>query len=557
MKKILLLILPLCLTVPVLGQWHGNPAINNALSNSTVLTEAEPVSVTDGNSGSIVIMQDINTTDLYAQRITNEGIIAWGDSVNPVLIRSGATNHVKHSAIADGAGGAYIAWLDFEDDPILAEVYMQHIDANGIKLWPVSGLRITNTSNRDETDLYMCSDGVSGVIIAYNWDNYLNNTSIAAQRISPSGNMLWAANGINIGSSNGFRWGSDIISDKKNGAILLFTDTRNNTNGNDYYYLFQSPTPNPLTNLDLYAQRIDSSGNLLWGINDAPVCTETDNQNTIKAGMITDSIGGAIFAFNDKRNDPTINGSFDIFAQKLNASGAPMWTLNGVPVIVNPGNEYINAAISDGNRGLVASWQDQNNFRIYAQRIDAGGNALWGITGLPLTPLSDVANNPKLILDSSLNYVCVFESYNSISVLKAQKISSAGNLLWNSNGVPVCINPNATPASPKIVLSANSTLIVSWEDFRHANTGTPDIYTSKVTANGTLASSGSEYITIANGNWNNPSIWNKNSVPPADANVIVKHNVQANISTTIQTLKIELPNGKLTVLTGKVFTVTN
>lgn len=557
MKKYLLFVVSIGLSTVVFCQWHGNPSINNALSNSIILSELEPVSVPDGNSGSIVIMQDINTTDLYAQRITNEGIIAWGDSVNPVLIRSGATNHTKHTAIADGAGGAYIAWLDFENDPLLAEVYMQHIDANGIKLWPVAGLRITNTSTQDEYDVYMCSDGVGGVIVAYNWDNYLDDVNIAAQRITASGNILWPANGVNIGSSNGFRWGSDIISDKNNGAILLFTDTRNNTNGNDYYYLFQSPTPNPLTNLDLYAQRINSSGNLLWGTNDAPVCTETDNQNTIKAGMITDSIGGAIFAFNDKRNDPTINGSFDIYAQKVNNAGAPMWAVNGVPVIVNPGNEYINAAISDGSRGLVASWQDQNNFRIYAQRINSAGNALWAPTGLPVTPMSDVANNPKLILDSSQNYVCVFESFNVSSVIKAQKINSVGTLLWSANGVPVCINPDAAPASPKLVLSSNSTLIVSWEDFRHASAGTPDIYTSKLRDNGTLVSSGGEYITTSNGNWNDASIWNNNSVPPLNAYVIVRHQVQLNINATVQTIKIELPNGHLTVLSGKVFTVTN
>jgi hypothetical protein len=149
----------------------------------------------------------------------------------------------------------------------------------------------------------------------------------------------------------------------------------------------------------------------------------------------------------------------------------------------------------------------------------------------------------------------VYESFNSIVSVQAQKLDVNGNLLWNPAGVSVANNSNSTPSALTVVLSEDTSIIATWEDFRNPTT---DLYSSKLLADGTLAGAVlPNYISIANGNWSNPAIWNNNSVPPLNANVTIRHIVNVNVNATVNSLEIELPGGQLTILSGNNFTVVN
>jgi hypothetical protein len=65
------------------------------------------------------------------------------------------------------------------------------------------------------------------------------------------------------------------------------------------------------------------------------------------------------------------------------------------------------------------------------------------------------------------------------------------------------------------------------------------------------------YFTINNGNWNDPATWAGGIVPPADAAVIVRHNITVTANATCYTLTIEQPGGGITVNTGVVLTITH
>jgi hypothetical protein len=49
------------------------------------------------------------------------------------------------------------------------------------------------------------------------------------------------------------------------------------------------------------------------------------------------------------------------------------------------------------------------------------------------------------------------------------------------------------------------------------------------------------YTTKANGNWNDPATWTGNLVPPASANVTIRHQVTINVDATVNNMKIEQP----------------
>ena len=71
-----------------------------------------------------------------------------------------------------------------------------------------------------------------------------------AQQLDFSGNPLWTADGIIINNASEGQFRPKIISDENGGAIIVWAK-----NGGGFY------------GYDLYAQRIDANGNLLWNPN--------------------------------------------------------------------------------------------------------------------------------------------------------------------------------------------------------------------------------------------------------------------------------------------------
>ena len=65
-----------------------------------------------------------------------------------------------------------------------------------------------------------------------------------------------------------------------------------------------------------------------------------------------------------------------------------------------------------------------------------------------------------------------------------------------------------------------------------------------------------QYITIADGNWNNPASWIGAVVPPATADVIIRHNITVTDNSICNSLKVD-PNGRLDVIPGVDLAITH
>jgi len=167
-------------------------------------------------------------------------------------------------------------------------------------------------------------DSHGGVIIAWN-DARNENQDIFAQRVSAKGEMLWGKDGIPICDLPSPQGWSIVLTDENGGAIIIFRDLRHG-------------------NPDIYAQRVDANGRLLWDKEGIPVCTDPSLQDDVKA--IPDSEGGAILAWEDWRN-----GNQDIYAQRIDGNGKPVWTPNGVPVYRGDDDQYDPFLATDGAGG--------------------------------------------------------------------------------------------------------------------------------------------------------------------------------------------------------------
>jgi uncharacterized repeat protein (TIGR01451 family) len=146
---------------------------------------------------------------------------------------------------------------------------------------------------------------------------------------------------------------------------------------------------------DVWAQRIDVSGALPWGANGVPVAVAPDFQNQVQAAA--DGFGGALIVWSDYRN-AIDQFSPDIYAQRIDASGTPVWPANGVPVTSGVSAVNLALIVGDGNGGAIVVWQDSRNLitpleqytgdfgrDLYAQHLSATGVPLWPANGVPVT----------------------------------------------------------------------------------------------------------------------------------------------------------------------------
>jgi len=173
---------------------------------------------------------------------------------------------------------------------------------------------------------------------------------------------LWpsdsTANGIAITAVAGQHWDLDMVPDGSGGVIVVWSDTR--TGGGD-----------------LYAQRFDAGGHAQWTTDGVPVCLAPGAQSQVR--MIADGAGGAILVWTDRRG----GAAADLYAQRIDATGSPQWSSDGVAVCTASGTQSVPLIVTDGAGGAIIGWVDarSGNDDLYVQRLDAAGQAQWSVGG--------------------------------------------------------------------------------------------------------------------------------------------------------------------------------
>jgi hypothetical protein len=252
----------------------------------------DPRLTTDDAGGAIVAWHDISTPDLdvFAQRLSATGKQMWGEKGVPVSTAPG--NQGGPFAIADGAGGAFVVWSDYRNDPNIfasADFYAQRLDANGKPLWKKDGISICNNPGNQQQPEGI-SDGMSGFILTW-WDERDVFSDVYAQRVGPDGSPMWQVNGVPVCTAEGEQRRPRLVTDGSHGAIIYWQDYRE-----DY---------GEATVDAIYAQRISADGKMLWALNGVPVCIADGEQRSPIA--LADGTGGAFIVWSDERGeDPDI-----------------------------------------------------------------------------------------------------------------------------------------------------------------------------------------------------------------------------------------------------------
>ena len=325
--------------------------------------------------------------------------------------------------------------------------------------WTTYGVPLC-TQAQDDLAPQAVNDGSGGAIIT--WHKKLSTVSydIYAQRISSSGEVLWGVDGIPISVASERQMNPKIVSDGAGGAIIVWQDYRNGTN------------------YDIYAQRVNGSGVVQWLANGITMCASSYDQYDPQ--IASDGSGGAIIAWSDYRS----NSNWDIYAQRVNGSGAVQWTVDGNEVTTAVLNQYQQKIISDGSGGAILAWTDNrqgSGYDIVVSKINSSGTVQWWTFACGPTGDQDY---PEIISDGSGGAIVTWMDFRTgLCDIYARRVNSAGTALWTTDGVAITTATNAQQ-NQRMVSDGSGGAIITWEDKRGGTYF--HIYAGRVNSNGNV-----------------------------------------------------------------------
>lgn len=369
------------------------------------------------------------TRDVWGQLINAQGIQEWGSGGRCIVTYDSRQEDPEVVAVN---GGWIVAWIDFRTDTA-GDVWAQKIDDQCTPLWDPTGVLVDSLIYSVVTEMTVraAHDGQGGAIIAWEDVRRRDAGDIFAQRVTSTGQRAWP-NPLRVTDIEGGQVGITADSDGQGNLLLAWKDGRTPSDDN------------------IYAAKVTPDGQTPWGANGRIVCNTVGPQHSVK--LCPDGRGGCYLTWLE--GGETIAN--DIYAQRLNADGQPMWTTNGIAVCNDPADQLeVRVAISvadTGADGMITVWRDAR------------------ATGV------------------------AYEIY-------VQKITPQGLPAWTVNGVKVCGDGINTREGGRLTSDLHGGIICAWEDTRNTDgvTDECDLWAGRVLANGTLAWNGTNGVEVGAG----------------------------------------------------------
>jgi hypothetical protein len=341
---------------------------------------------TDGYGGALFTWTDDRSgvrSDIYAQRINADGSVLW--IVDGVAVAATGADAINSRIASDGDGGAVIAWMDFRNGEW--DVFCQHLNQSGTNIFVADGVSACSAAD-DQVNLEIVTDGSEGMIIV--WRDFRSGThyDIYAQRIDYIGNPIWAVDGISICTVGATTGEAKIVYDGMRGVIIAWYDSRSVTT-------------------DIYAQRVGSSGSAEW-TNNGIALTSTMN-NVQSPALVSDGLGGAYVVWGDARNV-----EWNVYAQRLDIDGNVLWTADGEKVCTGTHGQLEPGLALDGTGGILVGWRDARYgiYTLFVQRLDQDGKKVWAEEGIPasLSPMNH--DELTVVTDGGGGMLLTWEAYS-------------------------------------------------------------------------------------------------------------------------------------------------
>jgi len=485
--------------------------------------QEKPRVINDGASGAITIWIDHRSgsfqEDVYAQRLSGAGDLLWKvagpDSLQGVPVCQAEGRQLEARLVSDGLAGTVVGWQDERNGSQNQDIYIQRMDSLGTPAWQLDGIPICDTTGaQGQPLLEPLGSGMTAIVWGDERDGSL---AIYAEKVDLNGVTQWTEDGIQVhGGPAGNALYPSLVEGADRGALICWEDWRLGFAGARIYAQYVDTSgvthwtkdgmpvcpdgtgsqtfPASAQSGDngmvaawvdrrsadkqIYAQRVDDTGSLLWGAAGVAVAPTSDDQEDVRIV----NIGGSAFVcvWSDLRN-----GSFDVYGQLLDAVGTPQWGGGGVSVTSAPAeDERPYGVIEDMTGGVLVAWDGGtwDNHNVYLQRLDSGGTVHpgWPPEGVIVCEAAGNQENAQIVSDLAGGALLVWEDLRGSDLdLYASHVDSSGEIQWkvpgpdSLDGIPVVQEVN-DQSDPSIVSDGAGGFVVVWQDFR--NGGDYEIY---------------------------------------------------------------------------------
>jgi len=314
--------------------------------------------------------------------------------------------------------------------------------------------------------------------VIYVWsDTRRGDRDVYAQKISEEGELLWGEvsgdpefpvmrEGILVNGAINRQEDPVIIGTGDNSVIIAWVDFRFEDTG------------------DIYAQKLNADGELVWEQDGVPLCLATDEQ--ISLNIANDTAGGAYIIWLDSRG----TGGVDIYGTHILANGdiAEGWDADGNAIINAAGAQNQHTFWEDGDGGAIIVWHDTRvptDENIYMQRLSSDGTLLWDTDGSILCGEEGTQITPKITPLTDGDFIVSWrdERNDFNGDIYARKIDIDGNLLWDNE--IIVFEDEFIQENPRITRSSDGGAFITWQDGRY-DMNFKEIFIQKINSDGDI-----------------------------------------------------------------------
>jgi len=366
----------------------------------------------------------------------------------------------------DFTGGAIAAWEDARN----ADIYAQRFNAFGEELWAADGINVSEMAGTQKAPTII-PNGTDGAFIIF--ESHVTGMScyeasfysvVVVTKVGSNGMIQWKkriSDPTTLSISEPVKELYPRACSDGNGGVIIAWTTYHELMI-DYF------APNPLYACswrfrDCYAQRIDSEGNLPWGVDPVLICTDNWFPTDLRATV--DSSGATFLVWSDRKPS---NSFTNIYAQKLDENGIKLWGQDGVALAANLEWQYSHQIISDEMGGAIVVYEADRStspsyYNLFVQRLDPNGSNMWDQAGIVISSTSGEKQAIGIISSDSNSYIIGWnDDTNGATEVFSQRVDGEGNCLWPPNGVMISGGGNMC-ADSRIAPDGEGGAIFAWE----------------------------------------------------------------------------------------------
>jgi hypothetical protein len=433
-----------------------------------------------------------------------------------VADRTDEQNVPKIHATSDG--GCYVSW--FDNCAGGYDVYLQRLDPAGAELWPHNGVLIADRSFGFTQHYGLDVDADDNALLAFRDDRF-GGEQVTAVKISPDGELLWGANGVQLSAvgevvqspkiaattdgcavvgwtvdhgeqtdvhfqrldgSGVAQWDPELIMAPATGSYGRITLDASDAGAVIAAWIKEGPMYwDPR---HLHAQKISPTGDTLWGSTPLVVFDDGSVQYGCFPEFTPDGSGGAAFGWG--RVDP----SYDCYAQHVLADGTESFGHNGASASNLSTQKHVEPSVSfdPATSATFLFWietnETQTEFGVYGQKFSADGIRRWGMAGQTLVPLGENPVGEIRNLQYADGAMVLWKETVQLGIdhLVATRIDGDGNFVWVPPLVTVS-SAESNKQAPWVTPGTQQDALLVWMDDRNDFS---DVYGQNILDDGSL-----------------------------------------------------------------------